>query len=149
MKKLPIGLLSFALLLLASAVLSCGTTSTALPCGTSPASSGANAGQLHSITLCPATADARDYADGQVQFTAIGFYVNPPSKVAPQPATWGACYQNTPTTEVSVSGNGLAQCGSGAAGTYTIFADDPTNCLSVGPCGTGCFVTGNAQLTCP
>ena len=40
-------------------------------------SCGAGQSQLKSITLSPATADAQAYPDGQVQFTATGYYVNP------------------------------------------------------------------------
>jgi hypothetical protein len=57
-----------------------------------------------------------------------------------------------PTTEVSVTQGGMAQCASGATGTYTVFAFvtirsscDPAQDL----CGDGCTVVGKAQLTCP
>lgn len=74
-------------------------------------SCGSNQGQgkLQSIAVTPAAASAQ-----QAQFTATGFYVNPSHAVTPQPATWGACYQGAPTTDVTVANNGLAQCASGA-----------------------------------
>jgi hypothetical protein len=106
---------------------------------------------IKSITISPATADARDYRNGQVQFTATGFYNTPPSPVTPLAATWGTCYQNAPTTAVSVTANGLAQCTVGSVGTYTVFAYDWPNpaCLAITACGGGCTVEGTAQLICP
>jgi len=130
MEKLRFVLSSLALILAASVALSCGS----------------GQGQLQSITLSPAAAAA------QQQFTATGFYVHPSHTVTPQPASWGACQQNVPTTEVSVTQGGMAQCASGATGTYTVFAFvtirsscDPAQDL----CGDGCTVVGKAQLTCP
>ena len=105
---------------------------------------------LQSIAVNPATADANGKP---VQFTATGIYNTPPVQVTPQAATWGACYQNASTTDVSVTSNGLAQCASGAAGTYTVFAYDVVGQVCPGPvtaCGGGdCNVTGTARLTCP
>ena len=119
----------------------------ALSCGASSISGLIR--QPQSITLSPATADALDYPEGHVQFTATGHYSTAPHTVTPQAATWGACYQNAPTTAVSVTTGGLAQCANGAAGTYTIFAFDMTNCNAITACGGGCTVVGTAQLTCP
>jgi hypothetical protein len=114
-----------------------------LACGTSPHT-------LKAISISPAT------AEGQGQFTAIGYYSSAPSPVKSLPATWGACTQGwQPTSEVSVSSNGLAQCSAAASGTYTVFAfeniDGPASCaLSVAcgptPCGT---ISSTAKLTCP
>jgi hypothetical protein len=128
----------FGLLLVSGFALSCGSSS----------SSGAM-GQLQSITLTPAAADAQNFPMGQVPFLATGIYVNPPHTVIPQSARWGACQQNAPVSDVSVSNEGVAQCGSGAAGTYTVFAYDMTNCTAINSCGGGCTVVGTAQLTCP
>ena len=126
--------LPFFVVILAAFALSCGSNQ--------------GQGKLQSIAVTPATASAQ-----QAQFTATGFYVNPSHTVTPQPATWGACYQGTPTTDVTVANNGLAQCASGATGTYTIWANDPVDVMSACPavtaCGGGCTVQGNAQLTCP
>jgi hypothetical protein len=112
----------------------------ALSCGSGP-------GQLQSITLSPATADA------QQQFMATGFYVHPSHTVTPQPATWGVCHQGAPTTEVSVTQGGMAQCASGAsAGTYDVFAFVTVNQACTVPqnqCGGGCTIVGTAELTCP
>lgn len=114
-----------------------------LACG----SSGART--LQSITITPAT------AEGQAQFTATGYYNHQPSPVTPLAATWGACLQGEPTSGVSVSSNGLAQCSSGASGAYTIFAFENVasgaTCNVVpacgpSPCGT---ILNTATLTCP
>jgi hypothetical protein len=112
---------------------------------------------LQSLTVNPATADAQNYPGGLVQFTATGTYAAPPSPVAPLAATWGACDQSgVDTSEISVSANGVAQCKSGAAGTYKVWAFDlvtppgGAECLVETACGGGCGrVTGTAQLTCP
>jgi hypothetical protein len=131
MKALPCIVPFLALILAATFTLSCGSSE----------------GQLQSITLSPAAADAQT-----VQFTATGYYANPSHTVTPQPAAWGACQQNVPTTEVSVTQGGMAQCASGASGTYTVFAF-VTIRSSCDPaqdrCGDGCTVVGKAQLTCP
>jgi hypothetical protein len=125
--------LSFlALVLAASVALSCGANS-AVP-----------ASRLQSVTLSPATADAQE-----AQFTATGHYINPTQTVTPQPVAWGACQQSAPTTDVSVTAKGLAQCASGSSGTYTVFGYVQTNCSLINACGGGCTVVGTAQLTCP
>jgi hypothetical protein len=133
-----VSLILLALLVLVSAI--------ALACGVSSRT-------LQSIAMNPAVANANGSA---VQFVATGNYDAPPLHVTPQPATWGACQQNIPTNDVSVTSSGFAQCASGAAGTYTVFAYVNTNlgsCRQTVPqsqCGTGpCIVTGTAQLTCP
>lgn len=130
MKKFRFAFSFLALVLAASFALSCGS----------------GQGQLQSITLSPAAAAA------QQQFTATGSYVHPSHTVTPQPACWGACQQNVPTTEVSVTQGGMAQCGGGATGTYDVFAFVTVNQVCTLPqnqCGGGCNVVGTAQLTCP
>jgi hypothetical protein len=88
-----------------------------------------------------------------VQFTATGHYNTAPYTVTPQPATWGACYQSSPTADVSVTAAGFAQCGNVGGGprstTYSVFAFDPTPCNLITACGGGCTIVGTAQLTCP
>jgi len=104
---------------------------------------------LTSITLSPTS------ANGQVQFVATGTYTTAPVTVTPLTATWGACYQFQPTTAVTVSSTGLAQCASGASGTFFVWANDPIDapgtysCPAENACGGGCVVQGNALLTCP
>jgi hypothetical protein len=135
----------FFLLILATAIaLACG--SDAPPINTT--------GILKSITLSPAAADAQNYPDGQVPFIASGYFSTPPSPVTLLPASWGACYQGSPTGGVSVGTKGLAQCAADSVGTYTVWAYAPsgqTACPAlVNACGGGgCQVTGTAQLTCP
>ena len=125
----------------------------ALSCGRSSSSSH----RLQSITLTPATADAQDFPNGMVQFTATGQYDTPPMAVTPLSATWGVCAsQFQPTNEVSVTNTGVAHCASGAVGTYTVWANDPADlppgfytCTAETACGGGCVIQASAQLTCP
>jgi hypothetical protein len=111
-----------------------------------------------SITLSPASADAQQYPDGQVQFVVTGSYNTARLTVAPLPAEWGACYQSplpAPATEISIKPTGVAQCGIGALGTYLIWASEPLpdtgvySCPSTNACGEGCVFSATAQLTCP
>jgi hypothetical protein len=121
-----------------------------LACGSSPRA-------LQSVSLSPPSADAQG---SPVQFTATGHFNHQPSSAILTSANWGACYQNQPTTAVSVSAEGLAQCASGAVGTYTVWAWAESSADSCGgnngevpanPCGgaSECQPTGTAQLTCP
>ena len=111
---------------------------------------------LQSVNLRPTAADAQG---APVQFTATGYFNLQPSPEQLFSANWGVCYQNLPTTAVSVSSSGLARCAAGSVGTYTVWAwaeragscggnngEDPANL-----CGgaSECQVTGTAQLTCP
>ncbi len=109
---------------------------------------------LQTVSISPATADARDFANGEVQFSATGYYNKSPMQVAPLHATWGACYQNQPTNEVSMAPTGVAQCSPSASGTYLVWAFVPDGanmtCTAANACGGGCGrVTGTALLTCP
>jgi len=145
------GLLLFSFVLLAAAItIACGSSPVShIAPNCSNAQTGGNAtGTLQSITVCPASADAKNFPDGQVQFVATGYYSAPPSPVTPLAAFWGACEQSAPTTAVSIK-NGLAQCSVGASGQFSVFAADPTNCNAITACGGGCQVSGTAQLTCP
>ncbi len=123
-----------------------------LACGSSP-----RPRTLESVSLSPSTADAQG---GPVQFTATGYFNDQPLSEKLVVVNWGACYQNQQTTAVSVSAGGLAQCASGAAGTYTVWAwaqSAADSCggnngeVPVNPCGgaSSCQPTGTAQLTCP
>jgi len=140
----------FWLLLLAAAVtLACGTSSSHISPNCSSSATATNAtGFPQSVGVCPTTADAKDFPDGQVQFIATAYYTNQPP-VTPLSAFWGACYENAPTTDVTLTNKGLAQCVSGASGTYTVFASVPTTCNVITACGGGCQVSGYAKLTCP
>jgi hypothetical protein len=128
--------LCFLLLLLAAAI--------TLACGSSTSSTRI----LQTVNISPAT------AEGQAQFIALGFYEPAYPVAMVLTATWGACYQNAPTTEVSVSSTGFAKCASGASGAYTVWGWAPSGAKVcpdwVTACGGGgCQVTGTAQLTCP
>jgi len=138
MDKVCLGVCLGGLLLISALALSCGSSA-----------SEQGLGRLQSIMVAPMTADAQNYPGGQVPFQATGIYVNPPHTVIPQSAQWGACQQNAPTSDVTVTSAGVARCAAGAAGTYTVFAYDMTNCTSITSCGGGCTVVGTAQLTCP
>ncbi|MFZ0734050.1 MAG: hypothetical protein WAM79_17140 [Candidatus Sulfotelmatobacter sp.] len=98
---------------------------------------------IQSVTVTPASADAQNFPDGQVQFTASGNYSQPPSPVTLPQANWVL----TETSIATLTGNGLAQCIPGASGVVTVRAGVP------GPCsGTGCTavqIVGTAQLSCP
>jgi len=83
-----------------------------LACSSSPRA-------LQSVSLSPPSADAQG---SPVQFTATGYFNDQPSQVTLSAANWGACYQHQPTTAVSVSPGGVAQCAAGAVGAYTVWA---------------------------
>jgi hypothetical protein len=132
---------SFVLLLVIAITLACGSPAV-LSCSSAPTAS--NDSMPKSITLCPAVANTQE-----VQFVAIGSFDSAPSPALLKPQVWGVCQDNYPTTAVSITSLGFAKCESTASGTYSVFASDMTNCLAIGPCGTGCFVSGYAKLTCP
>jgi hypothetical protein len=115
---------------------------------TSPSSN--TTGVLQSISLCPATANAENFPDGEVQFTAGGVYNTAPKYVSPlKTYGWGACQAGVSTNDVVISQTGLAHCAAGASGVYSVYTSVATACNAVGPCGTGCLISGYAQLTCP
>jgi hypothetical protein len=141
MKKLRFVLSFAALVLAASAALSCGSSQ--------------GQSKLQSIAVSPATADAQSFPDGEVPFTATGNYVNPSHTVTPQPANWAACQKGLPTTDVTVTSSGVAKCAGGAVGAYAINAwtvstgPGTYGCTAMTGCGGGCTIEGTAQLTCP
>jgi hypothetical protein len=149
MEKLQLTLSLLVLILAASLALSCGASSPTMSACASSQAPRQGQGQLQSITLSPASANAQNCPNGQVQFTATGHYVDPTQMVTPQSADWAACQQNAPTNDVFVTPTGLARCASGASGAYAINAFDPGNCNAINACGTGCTIYGTAQLTCP
>lgn len=121
------------------ALLVAGLSLVATGCG-----SASSPRQLQSMTLAPASADAQNFPNGQVQFTATGMFTQPPSPAPATPASWNL----SDPTLATVSQSGIAQCKSGAVGT--------TEVLALGgsaPCqGTGCtapVISATAQLTCP
>jgi hypothetical protein len=125
-----------------------------IACGSSP-----NPSQdLQSISVMPTAADAQNYPNGQVQFTALGHYSSPGTSAGvPVTATWSSCNESGGSSPITVSSTGVAQCGEGASGTYVVEALIPmkgsTMCnaiLACGDPGTDCLGThGVAKLTCP
>ncbi|HKW16838.1 MAG TPA: hypothetical protein VJO35_04960 [Terriglobales bacterium] len=102
---------------------------------------------LQSVTVSPATADAKDFPSGQVQFTATGIFNKPPTRVTPLPAcsmssgieacitAWSAF----PPTVATIDQNGLAQCVAGQSQSTKI---------EIALAGDGPLMTV-ATLTCP
>ncbi|HTW57968.1 MAG TPA: hypothetical protein VMD99_07560 [Terriglobales bacterium] len=138
----------FFLFLLAAAItLACGSSQHAMTgCGSVAGSN--TTGSLQSVSVCPATADAQQYSDGEVPFAAVGVYSTQPSPASLTAVVWGVCQQGQPTDLVTVTETGVAKCGAGASGTYTVWATGTPVCNVVGPCGA-CGPTGKAELTCP
>ena len=112
--------------------------------------------QLQSVTLNPAIADARNFPNGQVSFTATGAFSKPPSPVqlTSTDVTWcagstsGMCVGNI-NPGVTVDRNGLAQCVPGFTGTATILAGAGSSPMTNPDFGSQLKIFGAAQLTCP
>jgi len=112
--------------------------------------------QLQSVTLSPASADAKDFHNGQVQFTATGTFSRPPSPVqlTSKDVQWcvgsgtGACPGNINTGAI-VDQSGVAQCNSGFVGTTTVQAGNVKSASMNPDAGFQLKVFGSAQLTCP
>ncbi len=72
---------------------------------------------LQSVTATPMVADAKNFPNGQVQFTASAIYNKPPTPVTPfQVTAWEALPQSIAT----ITNSGMAQCVPGQSGTVTI-----------------------------
>lgn len=98
---------------------------------------------LKSISVTPPTADAQSFPHGQVQFTAVGTYSQPPSPSPVTQPSWSLSDSDIAT----ISQGGLAQCNPGASGIVTVKASTPAPCS-----GTGCtaaLLLASAQLRCP
>jgi hypothetical protein len=65
--------------------------------------------QLVAITVTPASADAQNFSNGQVQFTAVG--TSSDGSKAPIQALWtlNGPFTETPIADISLSSTGLAQ----------------------------------------
>ena len=107
---------------------------------------------LQSVSVTPATADARNFPGGQVQFTATGAFTEPPS---PALLTFKTPYSGSFTVDPMMAtivstgtGTVVVQCNQGASGTTTVTAGA---CRNAGGAGAAtCTVAfGRAQLTCP
>jgi len=107
---------------------------------------------LQSITVSPATADAKDFPNGQVQFTATGTFSKPPS---PSPITFADPYSGQWFVDPAIAtlvetgmGTATFQCVAAALGTTTVRAtasagpDQGQKAMSIA-------VNGTATLTCP
>lgn len=118
--------------------------------------------QLQSITIQPPTADAKNFPNGQVQFTATGIFSGSsvPAPLTGKDVTW--CYGGTTAEASSLQGictgniaqfagvdqNGIAECSPTFQGSAYILAGTPAR--SANPVGaTQLTVYGAAQLTCP
>ena len=105
---------------------------------------------LQSMTVSPASADAQNFPQGQVQFTATGTFSMPPSPatvpvpfVSPYSGSWISSNPNVAT----INQNGMAQCVTGASGTVTVTAVVSSNSAMGTQMSTG--VSGTSKLTCP
>jgi hypothetical protein len=111
--------------------------------------------QLQSVTLVPASADAKDYPNGQIPMTATGAYNKPPSPVllTSNDIVWcvgttdGNCNGNI-GSPVIVDVNGVAQCSVGQTGTATVLAGKPSS-NAVADRGQKLKIFASAQITCP
>ena len=118
-------------------------------------SCGSNHRQLQSLTISPATADAQNFPNGQVQFTATATYGDG-TRVTAAAALWTpgppwALTAQIPWPALTLDGTGLASCGSAGPGTYMIYATapvDPHFPVSKLTMNTP-QMSGTAQLTCP
>ena len=108
---------------------------------------------LQSMVVTPATADAQNFPNGQVQFTATGTFNKPPSpaQVTFQPPYSGGwnLMDAGAASIATISATGLAQCVPGAAGTVVVRALASANSAPPGAAGMSVAVIGTASLTCP
>lgn len=119
----------------------------ALGCGSSR--------QLQSVSISPAAADAQNFTNGKVQFTATGTFNQKPSpeKLMGQTVQWcvgsanGKCPGNI-NPGASVDQNGLAQCSPNFTGTVNVLAGNGGSSMMPDG-GSQMKVFGAAQLTCP
>ncbi len=112
--------------------------------------------QLQSVSLNPASADARNFPNGQVSFIATGTFSMPPSPVnlTSKDVFWcvgssnGDCVGNV-NPGANLDQNGAAQCNPGFVGTATILAGTQSSVMVNPDRGPQLKVFGAAQLTCP
>lgn len=111
--------------------------------------------QLQSVSISPASAEAKNFPDGQVPFLATGMFSKPPSPapLTSSDVTWcvgagGVCAGNI-ITFVTVDQNGVAQCSQGASGTETVLAGTKSSTMMNPDGGVQLKVFGSAQITCP
>ena len=124
-----------------------------LVCGTADCGGGRD---LLSISVSPSSADAQNYAGGQVQFVATGTFSQSPTTAPLTSADVGWCVGSAAgncngniSGGATVDSNGLAQCQLGFQGTVTLLAGkaETTQVNPDAPYPLKIF--GAAQLTCP
>lgn len=102
---------------------------------------------LKSVTVTPATADAKNFPGGQVQFTATGKPVPVKNVQWCVGSATGFCNGNV-ASAATVDGNGLASCTGVLNGTSIILAGT-TNSMGMPDQGGQLNIFGTAKLTCP
>jgi hypothetical protein len=116
---------------------------------------GSGSRQLQTVALSPSSADAQNFPNGQVTFTATGIFSQPPSplKLTGSDVSWcvgnsnGLCAGNIAVGAL-IDQTGVAICNGPFTGTVTILAgkaDSPV----MPDTGTQLTVFGSAKLTCP
>jgi hypothetical protein len=114
---------------------------------------------LQSVTLSPATADAKNFPSGQVTFTATGVFSDSstPVQLTSKDVLWcmggigsttGQCVGNA-NPGATLDQNGVAQCLPGFTGTTTVLAGTESSSPSMPDSGPKLKIFGSAQLTCP
>jgi hypothetical protein len=106
---------------------------------------------LISVAVTPETADAANFANGQVTFTATGTFNQPPMTAplnfaAPYAGSFTVDNPNNQTIANVVStgsGTVTVECVSRVSGTVEVIASASANN------DTSLIITGSAQLTCP
>jgi len=139
MTRLPLALITALLLLTALLTLGCGGP------------------QLKSVTISPSTADAKNFANGQVPFVATGIYSGSSKPVQLSAANhimWCVGSSNGECAGfinpgASVGPDGLAACLSSTSSTVTILAGTVSSAMPGPDAGQTLKVFGSAQLTCP
>jgi hypothetical protein len=112
--------------------------------------------QLHSLSITPTTADAKNFPNAAVQFTAMGSYGGSGQPIAANAMWWTftpwtippPSHAPTPPT-FSITASGVATCF--GVGTFTLWATAPADQnvpLSQMTQHTP-QVSATAQLTCP
>ena len=114
---------------------------------------------LQSVSVMPAVANAQNFTNGQVPFTATGIFSKPPSpqKLTSQDVTWcvgvaeGACPGNI-AVGATVDQNGVASCLANAPSslpkTWVVMAGKAKSSMNPDG-GSQMTIFGSAQLTCP
>lgn len=112
--------------------------------------------QLRSVSLSPASADARNFPSGQVSFIATGIFSD---SMSPVPLTsneifWcvgsstGSCVGNL-NAGATLGQNGVGQCNPNFSGTITILAGTHSSAMVNPDQGLQLKIFGTAQLACP